>query len=638
MNFADLDRPRPHLHAGPGLLLPDLDPRGRGRPDGQEPHPIPRRTSDAGGARPRRRRRGHRHPAWPAPRCWPSWCRARWPPWPARCSAPTSSSSHPSDFRLFVSLQYIAMIVVGGVGTTFGPILGALFITTMPRVIEEFSDRIPGVATRARGQGHHRLLVEPGPLRRPDHRLPAPRTPRARRACGCGSRRTSGPGRSRTDASDTAKGNPDHGTDERQANWCSRRCWPARPRSSRRAAVAATARARPTAAAAADHGTGRQPGVGASRARTRRAAPTKELTPGAGFDGKTIKVGDITALSGAAAVIGTQLAAGQDVFWKYYNAENGGIAGKYPGRGRARGLALRRRTTTVQKYNKIKNDVVMFSQVMGTAPTLALLPLLNADNVVAAPASQDAFWVREQHLFPIIEPYQIDAINAMDYMMNEGGGAGQEGLRRHPERRLRRGRSRRPAVRRRPDGLRARGHRPRYKLGDQDFTAQVNELQERELRDRVRRGARRPSSARSSAPPPRWASPRSGSASRRHGSTLLLGTPLKDYLASNVMIAAVGPEWGDPDVPAAVEFAERVKTVQARPEARTTTSRSATTRRRPPRSCSRRPCQLGSLDRDGIVTAMNSLDKLTVRRPGRRLHLRDPPTSATRPGSRRCSR
>ena len=27
----------------------------------------------------------------------------------------------PSDFRLFVSLQYIAMIVVGGVGTTFGP-------------------------------------------------------------------------------------------------------------------------------------------------------------------------------------------------------------------------------------------------------------------------------------------------------------------------------------------------------------------------------------------------------------------------------------------------------------------------------------------------------------------------------------
>ena len=81
--------------------------------------------------------------------------------------------------------------------------------------------------------------------------------------------------------------------------------------------------------------------------------------------------------------------------------------------------------TTVQKYNKIKNDVVMLSQVMGTAPTVALLPLLNADNIVAAPASQDASWVREQNLFPIIEPYQIDAINAMDYMMKEGGAQGK---------------------------------------------------------------------------------------------------------------------------------------------------------------------------------------------------------------------
>jgi branched-chain amino acid transport system permease protein len=59
----------------------------------------------------------------------------------------------PSDFTLFVSLQYIAMIVVGGVGTTFGPILGALFITALPRVIEEFSDWIPGVASQPGAQG-----------------------------------------------------------------------------------------------------------------------------------------------------------------------------------------------------------------------------------------------------------------------------------------------------------------------------------------------------------------------------------------------------------------------------------------------------------------------------------------------------
>jgi branched-chain amino acid transport system permease protein len=59
----------------------------------------------------------------------------------------------PGDFSLFLSLQYIAMIVVGGVGTTFGPILGALFITTMPRFIEAFSDRIPGVASEPGATG-----------------------------------------------------------------------------------------------------------------------------------------------------------------------------------------------------------------------------------------------------------------------------------------------------------------------------------------------------------------------------------------------------------------------------------------------------------------------------------------------------
>lgn len=59
----------------------------------------------------------------------------------------------PGDFGLVVSLQYIAMIVVGGVGTTFGPILGALFITAMPRVIEQFSDHIPGVASSPGASG-----------------------------------------------------------------------------------------------------------------------------------------------------------------------------------------------------------------------------------------------------------------------------------------------------------------------------------------------------------------------------------------------------------------------------------------------------------------------------------------------------
>jgi branched-chain amino acid transport system permease protein len=66
----------------------------------------------------------------------------------------------PSDFKLFgqpnsptSSLVYIAIIVVGGVGTTFGPILGALVITTLPHFIDAYSDRIPGVASTPGASG-----------------------------------------------------------------------------------------------------------------------------------------------------------------------------------------------------------------------------------------------------------------------------------------------------------------------------------------------------------------------------------------------------------------------------------------------------------------------------------------------------
>jgi len=59
----------------------------------------------------------------------------------------------PGEFTLVLSIIYIAIIVVGGVGTTFGPILGAVFITAMPRLIESYSRVIPGVSSDTSGGG-----------------------------------------------------------------------------------------------------------------------------------------------------------------------------------------------------------------------------------------------------------------------------------------------------------------------------------------------------------------------------------------------------------------------------------------------------------------------------------------------------
>jgi branched-chain amino acid transport system permease protein len=59
----------------------------------------------------------------------------------------------PLDFSLFLSIQFIAMIVVGGIGTIHGSILGALFLTVLPRAIESVSGTIPFVSSSGTGQG-----------------------------------------------------------------------------------------------------------------------------------------------------------------------------------------------------------------------------------------------------------------------------------------------------------------------------------------------------------------------------------------------------------------------------------------------------------------------------------------------------
>jgi branched-chain amino acid transport system permease protein len=46
----------------------------------------------------------------------------------------------PDDFNLFVSIDIIVMVFVGGVGTIFGPILGAAFIKLLPEILYKLKD------------------------------------------------------------------------------------------------------------------------------------------------------------------------------------------------------------------------------------------------------------------------------------------------------------------------------------------------------------------------------------------------------------------------------------------------------------------------------------------------------------------
>ena len=143
-----------------------------------------------------------------------------------------------------------------------------------------------------------------------------------------------------------------------------------------------------------------------------------------GFDGETVRLGVLTPLQGPVAVIGKPLTAGGQLYFDWLNAEQGGIAGKYKVE-----LAVEdtgyNADTALAKYQKLKDSVVLFEQALGTGIVKALLPQLNQDGIVAAPASLDADWVRERHLLALGAPYQVQFANALHHYANSAEGRGR---------------------------------------------------------------------------------------------------------------------------------------------------------------------------------------------------------------------
>jgi branched-chain amino acid transport system permease protein len=54
----------------------------------------------------------------------------------------------PSAFSLLLSVQYIAMVLIGGAGTISGAIAGAFFITLLPRFTRELQGWVPFISTQ----------------------------------------------------------------------------------------------------------------------------------------------------------------------------------------------------------------------------------------------------------------------------------------------------------------------------------------------------------------------------------------------------------------------------------------------------------------------------------------------------------
>lgn len=153
-----------------------------------------------------------------------------------------------------------------------------------------------------------------------------------------------------------------------------------------------------------------------------------EATPGEpaetdGFDGETITVAALSPDAGSGTVgqfVGDPLTAGNKAYIDYYNDQEGGIAGKYQ-------IELVTANSdydadvAIQEYPGLRDESVMFTQILGTPVVDAVLSFLAEDCVLAAPASLDSKWVLEPNLLPIGAPYEMQVINGLDWYYTQEG-------------------------------------------------------------------------------------------------------------------------------------------------------------------------------------------------------------------------
>lgn len=148
------------------------------------------------------------------------------------------------------------------------------------------------------------------------------------------------------------------------------------------------------------------------------ASTTLAAVPGFSLSDGVIHVGEMTALSGPIAPSANEQVAGQQAYYDIVNAK-GGIAGKYPVKVITADNQYNPQLA-VQEYQRIKDQVVMLSGILGDASTEALLPILKQNKAVALPSTQSSRFTAQENLGMTFTSYQSNVWNALSYLFEKG--------------------------------------------------------------------------------------------------------------------------------------------------------------------------------------------------------------------------
>lgn len=183
-------------------------------------------------------------------------------------------------------------------------------------------------------------------------------------------------------------------------------------------AAATTAEEEPTDDDAADDGATQEPGDTAGTDVVFDVGVTEEACPDAvNPDNGCIFLGVLSDLTvGPFAPLAVPITQAQEAFWGRVN-EQGGIGGFDVNISEFTRDNEYNPEVHSQQYEEIKDDVLALAQTLGSPTTAAIIDDLNAEGIVAAPASWTSGWLYEDVILESGNTYCIESMNAVDWAL-----------------------------------------------------------------------------------------------------------------------------------------------------------------------------------------------------------------------------